>query len=166
MKNALTHFWRRRVVAPVVMQLTQGITPRHLALSGAIGIALGVFPILGSTTLLCFLAGVFFKLNQPVLQAINYFMYPAQLVLLPVFVRCGEKLFHAKPVPLFPTELVKEFMQGPGPFLSHYGMAGVYGITAWTLMAPVAMTALYFSLVPVFEKMKPNDKGHPERSEG
>jgi hypothetical protein len=47
---------RCRVVQPVIDLLTQGISPEKIALSLAFGIVLGVFPVLGSTTLLCALA--------------------------------------------------------------------------------------------------------------
>jgi hypothetical protein len=49
-------FFHRRVVAPIVALLTQGITPEKIALSLAFGIVLGIFPVLGSTTVLCAVA--------------------------------------------------------------------------------------------------------------
>src|ERR1700693_6100509 len=75
--------------------LQQGITPEKLALSVALGITLGIFPVLGSTTLLCAIAGLFLGLNQPTLQSVNYIAYPLQLGLLIPFFRFGERLFHA-----------------------------------------------------------------------
>jgi hypothetical protein len=42
----------RRVVDPILGLMTQGITPEKIALSLAFGIVLGVFPMLGSTTIL------------------------------------------------------------------------------------------------------------------
>lgn len=146
-------FWQDRIVAPLKLQLTQGVTPERLAFTCAMGAAIGVFPILGSTTLLCLLVGVFLKLNQPAIQAVNYLAYPAQLALLPVFVRAGEKLFQAEPVALSPVTLTREFAAGPGPFLSKYGMAGVHGITAWAIAAPIISAALYFPLRTTFQKM-------------
>jgi uncharacterized protein (DUF2062 family) len=50
-------FWQRRVRDPIVLQLTQGITPEKIALTVAIGSAIGLFPIIGTTSLLCFLIG-------------------------------------------------------------------------------------------------------------
>ena len=46
-------FWKRRVVTPLIAQLKQGVTPEKLALTVALGLVLGIFPILGATTLLC-----------------------------------------------------------------------------------------------------------------
>ena len=75
-------WWQRRVILPVKQQLTQGITADRIALTISLGITLGIFPILGSAILLCGLAGVMLKLNQPIIQAIGTLAYPLQLVLL------------------------------------------------------------------------------------
>ena len=87
-------FWQRRVVAPIVVQLRQGITPEKIALTIALGgLVLSLFPILGSTTLLCGLAAVVLRLNQPIIQTVNLLAYPLQLALLIPFYRAGERLF-------------------------------------------------------------------------
>src|SRR5438105_748195 len=59
---------RRRLARPLIALLTQGHTPEKIALSVAFGIALGLFPIFGTTTLLCVLAGVLLRLNHPAIQ--------------------------------------------------------------------------------------------------
>jgi len=46
-------FFRRRIARPIVELLRQGVTPEKMALSLALGVALGVFPVLGTTTALC-----------------------------------------------------------------------------------------------------------------
>src|SRR5262245_35096989 len=97
---AAPSFWRRRLIGPIVGQLTQGVTPEKIALTVALGIALGVFPILGSSTVLCVIAGILIRLNQPIIQAVNYLVYPLQLVLLIPFYRAGEHLLGRTPIPL------------------------------------------------------------------
>ena len=64
-------FWQRWLVDPVARQLTQGVTPQKVALSLAVGSALALFPILGTTTALCLVAGVALGLNQPIIQGVN-----------------------------------------------------------------------------------------------
>jgi uncharacterized protein (DUF2062 family) len=46
----MLRFLRRRLIDPLLALLTQGITPQKLALSIAIGAIVGIFPVLGSTT--------------------------------------------------------------------------------------------------------------------
>lgn len=143
-------FWRRRVIAPILAQLRQGITPEKIALTIALGAALGIFPILGSSTVLCALAGIRLRLNQPVIQLVNYLVYPLQIVLLLPFYRVGETLFGQPHVPIFSvTELLDRFQASPGKFFVDYGMVGVYGIVVWCLVAPLLIGTLYYGLRPV-----------------
>jgi uncharacterized protein (DUF2062 family) len=152
------NLWQRYVVSPIRVQLTQGVTPKHLALSCALGVTIGVFPIIGSTTLICLIVAAALKLNQPAIQAVNYVVYPLQILLVPVFVRSGEYIFQAEPVSFSPTQLVREFGQNPGAFLSKYGMAGFHGVTAWCLFAPIIAFVLYKALHPIFRNLVKTEK--------
>ncbi|MFY9660850.1 MAG: DUF2062 domain-containing protein, partial [Terriglobales bacterium] len=99
-------FLHRRFIAPIVALLTQGITPEKIALSLAFGIVLGIFPVPGSTTLLCAAAALIFRLNLPAIQLVNYLIYPLQLFLLLPFIRLGEMLFRAAPLRLSLTQIL------------------------------------------------------------
>ena len=79
--------------------LSQGSTPRNLALSLALGMVVGLFPVLGLSTLLCTILALVFRLNLPAMQAANYGVYPLQLMLMLPFARLGEKVFHARAIP-------------------------------------------------------------------
>jgi uncharacterized protein (DUF2062 family) len=61
-------FLYRRLVRPILELLRQGVTPGKIALSLALGVVLGVFPVLGSTTALCTLAAITLRLNLPAIQ--------------------------------------------------------------------------------------------------
>ena len=53
----LQRFWRERVLTLIVGQLKQGITPQKVAFTVALGFNLGIFPIIGASTVLCLAAG-------------------------------------------------------------------------------------------------------------
>jgi uncharacterized protein (DUF2062 family) len=143
-------FWQRRVAGPILAQLRQGITPEKIALTLALGAVFGIFPILGLCTLLCALAGVWLRLNQPVIQLVNYLVYPLQIALLIPFYRAGERLFGAEPVPIVNVaELVARFGADPWQFLIDYGRVGLYGIAVWALVAPVLILLAYALLKPI-----------------
>lgn len=147
-------WWQRRVVAPIVAQLKQGITPQKIALTLALGGVIGIFPILGATTLLCGIVGVWLRLNQPIIQLVNYLVYPVQIVLLIPFYRAGERLFGAEPVPIVNVpDLIARFGAGPWQFLLDYGLVGLYGIAVWCLVAPVLVALAYGLLKPVLERI-------------
>jgi uncharacterized protein (DUF2062 family) len=146
-------FWRRRVVDVVAGQLKQGITPQKVSLTIALGVTLGLFPILGSTTLLCFLAGLCFRLNQPIIQLVNYLIYPLQIMLILVFVRIGEWLTRAPRVSFSIPEMLRKFHESPVKFMHEFGLTGLHAIIAWLLIAPLLIALLYWSLLLPLKKM-------------
>jgi uncharacterized protein (DUF2062 family) len=149
----LREFWQRRVVDVVLAQLRQGITPQKIALTVAIGGTVGLFPILGSTTLLCFLAGIVLKLNQPIIQAINYLMYPLQIAGIYFFIRIGEWLTRTPPLQFSIAGLLQQFRDAPLQFFQDFGMTALRGVLAWVLIAPFAAAALYFGLLPLLVRL-------------
>ena len=79
--------------------LKQGVSPKKLALCAALGITLGVFPVFGTTTILCVIAALIFRLNQAAIQVVNYAVYPLWFIMLVPFFKMGEYIFHAPPIP-------------------------------------------------------------------
>jgi uncharacterized protein (DUF2062 family) len=138
--------WRRRVGEPVRSLLAEGLTPDRLALGLAAGLVLGLFPIVGATTLLCVAAGVAFRLNHVALQLANHLAYPLQLPLILAFVRLGERLVGAPPVSLDPLTLVHHFQRDPAGFLREFGLTGLHGILGWSLVAPFLLAVGFFAL--------------------
>lgn len=152
---------RRRILAPILAQLRQGISPEKIALTLALGGVIGLFPILGATTLLCGVVGIGLRLNQPVIQLVNYLVYPLQVLLLIPFYRAGEKLFGAEPVPIFSvTDLLARFQAGPWQFVLDYGLVGVYGVVVWGLIAAPAAAVVYFTLKPLLKSLR-KAEAHP-----
>lgn len=145
--------WRERIVAVVVAQLVQGVTPPKVALSIALGISLGVFPVLGTTTMLCAIAAIRLKLNQPIIQLVNWLVYPLQLALILVFVRIGEWITHAPPVNFSISELIQTFHESPLKFLQEFWMSELQGLIAWLFIAPVFTAIIFFALVPPLKQL-------------
>ena len=137
-----------RIVAPIVRQLRQGVTPEQIALTIALGLVIGVFPIIGATTILCGIAAAVLRLNQPIIQLVNYFAYPAQLVALIPFYRAGESLFNRPHLPLSIPMLMDRFRDDAGKFFTDFGMVAVYGIVVWCLIAPAVAAAIYYVTRP------------------
>ncbi len=139
-------FFYRRVVGPIVALLTQGITPEKIALSLAFGIVLGIFPVLGSTTILCAAAAVIFRLNLPAIQLVNYLIYPLQLFFLLPLIRLGEMLFRAAPLQLSLAQILAMARADLPHAAATLWLAGVHAMSAWLLIGPPAILLLYFLL--------------------
>jgi uncharacterized protein (DUF2062 family) len=159
--RGLRALWRRRVLAVTVAQLRQGITPRQIALTIALGVVLGLFPILGTTTALCLLAGVWLKLNQPVIQLSNWMVAPLQVPGIYLFVRAGDRLTHAPPVSFSVAALILAFKASPLRFLQQYGTTGLRGVLAWVVFAPGIAVLLYALALPPLKRMSGRALEHP-----
>jgi uncharacterized protein (DUF2062 family) len=136
-----------------VSLLAQGLTPERLALSLALGLVLGLFPIVGATTLLCVAAGFAFRLNHVGLQLANHLAYPLQLPLILAFVRLGERAVGAPRVSFDPLALARHFQRDAFGFLRDFGLTGLHGILGWCLVAPFLLAAAYLALRPVLRRL-------------
>lgn len=147
-------WWRRRLVAPVVAQLTVGISPERIAWAISLGIVLGVFPIMGTTTLVCLVAGWLLRLNQPVLHVFSNLVYPLHLVLILVFIRLGERLYGAPGLSFSIPQLLGRFKDDPLQFGRDFGMSAWHGVSAWLLVAPVAALLIKLAVAPVLRQLE------------
>lgn len=146
-------FFYRKFALPIIDLLRQGITPEKIALSLAFGIGLGVFPVLGSTTILCALAAVLFRLNLPAIQLVNYFVYPLQLALLIPFMRFGEKLFRAPHVSLSLAIIFASIKRSAWQTTKTYWTSGWHAMVAWCLIGPLAIWVMYIMLAPALRRL-------------
>lgn len=147
-------FWSRRVVDPLVAQLTQGVTPDKLAATLAVGTVCSLLPFLGFTSLLNLAVGLRLRMNQPILQTLNQLLGPLQLVLIVGYVRLGEWLWRAGENQFTVAEVLRVFREASlGEFLQRFGWAGVHAFTAWALTAPLLIAVVYYATRPVMLKL-------------
>src|SRR5215469_3885955 len=152
-QTSFAKFWRERVIAPIIAQLIQGVTPQKMALTIALGFSLGVFPVLGTTTTLCAIAAIRLKLNQPVIQLVNWLVYPLQLALVLIFIRTGEWMMHAPIMSFSVPELIEKFHQSPVKFFQEFGVTGLQGTVAWLFTAPFLTFITYSVLLNPLKKL-------------
>ncbi len=144
--------WKRWLIDPVKSQLTRGITPDKLGWTIAAAVTVGIFPIMGSTTLVGFLVAAAFKLNQPVLHAFKTLVYPLHLALILVFIRLGQRLHGVPLLTLSIPQMLVRFQEDPMQFVRDFGMAAWHGVTAWMLVAPFLALAIKFSVTPILAR--------------
>jgi len=142
-------FWHRWFIDPVIQQLTQGVSPEKIALTLALGSALALFPILGTTTLLCLAAGVVLSLNQPILQAINAICGFIWIPLLVAFVRLGDALTRNPSSGVDIPKMFTLFRQHPWEFFQRFGITALHGILGWSVAAPLWIPTVYFVTRPL-----------------
>jgi uncharacterized protein (DUF2062 family) len=146
-------FFKRKFLIPVLDLLRQGITPEKIALSIALGITLGVTPVLGSTSLLCFLAALAFRLNVPAIQLVNYAVYPLQFILLVPFIRMGEWMFAATPMKITLAQIVAMVRANAWAAIQTLWLATLHALAAWLVIGSLASLLIYFLLTPFLKQL-------------
>jgi uncharacterized protein (DUF2062 family) len=144
--------WRRRVVEPLLALLRQGVSPRALALAVTLGAGIGMFPVLGVSTLALTALALPLKLNMPAIQLVNYLVSPLQLLLIIPFLRVGEALLQAPRLPMTLDQGFAILSQGVGHAVVTLSGAIVHAATGWFAVMPMAMLLLYRVLALVMER--------------
>ena len=150
--------FNRWVIQPIVKQLKQGTSPERLSWSVSLGITLGIFPIMGSTSIMCFIFGWLFKLNQPVLHLFKTLTYPIHLPLILIFIRLGQKMHGVPLLSLSIPELLGQFKDSPLQFAKDFGIAALLGIEAWAICSLIIIPAAYFIALPLLRKLLPDQQ--------
>ena len=146
-------FFHQRIAQPIVELLRQGVTPEKLALSLALGVALGIFPVLGTTTALCALAALMLRLNLPAIQIVNYFVYPLQIALLIPFFTLGEKLFGAPHLPLSAAQISGMIHASFWSATRFLWTTVWHAAIAWCLLALAFVPLAYLVQLPLLRRM-------------
>jgi hypothetical protein len=132
--------------------LKQGITPRKLALTCSLGIVLGLFPVLGTTTLLCLAAALLLRLNIPLIQLVNYLAAPLQLVLIVPFIKMGSALFGLRTFPYSSEQFIAMLRHDFWQVVREAGYALAIATGMWGLFSIPIFFLLFFAGRWIFQK--------------
>nr|GEW35471.1 E3 ubiquitin-protein ligase [Tanacetum cinerariifolium] len=139
----------KKIVDPFIDILTRGAEPKQLAFSAALGLTLGMFPIVGVTVFLCALAIALLgnSINAPTVMLANFVATPIELSLMIVFLRFGEFLTGGDHFPLT-TDAIKKVLTGKGS--TEILLSIARALFGWLVMSPFILGILYIILLPCF----------------
>lgn len=151
---------RRKLEQKLAAWLRQGISPRRLALTLALGFTIGCVPVIGIPTVLCAALALVLGLNLPAIQAANYAAMPFQLALIAPFVRLGARFFSFNMRPAVATATPAVHFSVLQILGDLGGIAG-QALFGWLLVAlPSALIltgalTLIFSRIPALSAARP-----------
>jgi uncharacterized protein (DUF2062 family) len=144
------HGWAyRRIALPVFALLRRGTSPQKLAWSLAAGLLIGINPIIGSTTVLCLAVAFLFRLNIAASQLANHIVYPLQLLLVIPFIRLGSRIFHTAPMPLSPSQLLRDAREAPLTLVRQLWLWESHAIILWAILSAILIPAIALTLTPI-----------------
>jgi uncharacterized protein (DUF2062 family) len=129
--------------------LRQGISPRRLALTLALGFAIGCIPVLGATTAVCLAVALALRLNLPIIQAANWAAMPLQVALIVPFVRLGRRLFPAAPALDAASLLHNSWLS----MVWQLGWFTAHALAAWLLIAVPAVLLMTAALTVLLRRV-------------
>ncbi len=143
--------WRAQQWQQIEGWLRQGTSPRKLALTLALGFAIGCIPIVGVPTALCFAVAFTFRLNVPAIQAANYMAMPLQVLLILPFIRLGGWLFAGSHPQVLTANAL--FHQSPVKLLWASGSVAGQALGAWIVIAGPAVLLMTMALTLVLRRV-------------
>jgi uncharacterized protein (DUF2062 family) len=133
--------------------LRRGADPERLAWSLALGVVVGVNPLLGSTTLLVLGLAAMFRLNLVASQVGNHAMYPVEILMFPVFIKVGSVVFATQKIPLEGKALWDAAKHHPWATTRLLWSWEWHALVVWAVVAVVALPVIALGIRPVLEKM-------------
>jgi uncharacterized protein (DUF2062 family) len=131
--------------------LRQGISPQRLALTLALGFAIGCIPVIGIPTAVCMVVALSLRLNMPAIQAANYAAMPLQVALIFPFVRLGGWLFSSGAHPAMNAGMLTHV--SPMKLLWASGNLAGEALAAWLITAVPMVLLLTLVLTALLRRV-------------
>jgi uncharacterized protein (DUF2062 family) len=137
---------RKRLSENVRQALKRGVSKKKIVLSVAIGFIGGIFPVLGTTTILCTILALIGRANWAITQLVNWLVYPLQLIFILPFMRFGVLIFSGDQYEGSLQEISEAFSNGFIIGLKHFGIVYLHAVLLWCVIAlPVFILILFLS---------------------
>lgn len=146
---------QRRLVDPFMSLLKAGLSPGSLALTVGLGVALGLAPIFGLTTIISAAVALRLRLNVAAMQLVCHVLSPLQLLLLLPLLRWGATLLgQGQLVASLSLDQIKAMVKtdGWGSVLHLLWRAELGALLIWAVAAVPVVLGLYVGLRPVFKR--------------
>ena len=151
---APTGWFRRTLLEPVQRLLKTGLAPDQLALTLALGVACGLVPMPGMTTLLATTLAWRLRLNVAAMLLLGHLTTPLQVLLFLPFFRGGAHLFHHSEAALLSVAQIRhQFLHPSGQGLALLWRASLGALLIWAVAMVPLTFLLYRGLRPVLERL-------------
>ncbi|XP_031288171.1 uncharacterized protein LOC116146861 [Pistacia vera] len=144
-------WFNKKVIDPLLQIPKEVQSQSKLAFSTALGLTLGVFPIVGWVTVfLCGIAIAVLKsrCHAPSMMLANFIATPIELSLVVPFLRFGEALTGGPHFPLT-SDALKRVLTGKASQEVLFSVA--HAVMGWIVASPFILAALYMIFLPVFK---------------
>mmetsp|Transcript_29916 Transcript_29916/g.41350 ORF Transcript_29916/g.41350 Transcript_29916/m.41350 type:complete len:171 (+) Transcript_29916:1-513(+) len=139
----MSSYFHEKIVKPLYSAFQQGLSSHAIALSFAVGMVVGIFPIPLTTMFICFGFIYVLELNVAICQVVNLLVTPVQLMMIVPFLRFGEMVLRLDPLPLTGEELSAQLEKSVLGAFSKFGFALGVASFGWCLFALISIPLIY-----------------------
>lgn len=135
--------------------LSEGLSPKAIGLGLATGVTIGVFPVIGLSSVVCLLLAHMLRLNHSLVQAANWAVTSLALLLIIPFLRLSEFVLRVEPLSL------EDFTGASWKWstaASELWQALLHAAFGWLLCAPITFIIVYGSVLLTLRRLR----RHPE----
>lgn len=154
----IAKFIENRIVVPLYKYIRLGLSPVKLSIAISIGAILGLCPLFGTTTILCSIIAILFRLNMAVMQLVNYLMLPLQLIILIPLIKAGEYIFSSGSSRITVESIIHAFKDSWFSGMKEMGHILIMGTTAWAVIIIPLGLIFYFILLQAIKKISARHK--------
>lgn len=134
-----------KIWAKFIRLFKQGLTPKQLAASITVSIAVSFFPIFGIATIVLALLAIKFKLNLPLMIGLSYLVEPVKILLFLPFVNIGANVLHTEHTLLSLEAIQKSYEISFWNTLQDLSYELICGFIGWSVI--VLPGAIIFYLI-------------------
>ncbi|MGH7442807.1 MAG: DUF2062 domain-containing protein [bacterium] len=145
--------WWHKTSTLMLEQLRQGVSPGCLGLACALALWVGIIPSLGVTTALCAVLAFSLGLNQAAMQAVNFMVYPLQLLLLFPFFRLGAWAFRGPELTVSPKAFLALAARHPWALAKEFWKVGIHALGVWAVLGFLAVPLCWLIFRWVFTRL-------------
>ena len=152
--NTLHRKIKSRVLNPILAFLNDGVSPERLTLAIAAGLAIGIFPVIGVTTIMATVAALTLRLNLPAVLLANFAVYPLQIALLLPFYGLGAWITGLEPLTISTGEMAGMFGDAFWASFGHLWDITMGAVLAWSVICLPLAALLYACLMPLVRRLE------------
>jgi uncharacterized protein (DUF2062 family) len=155
------------LVNPLLNLLKSGLSPAKLALTVGLGVAFGLAPTFGLTTIISTAVALRLRLNVAAMQLVCHLLSPLQILLLLPLLRWGATLLgQGEAVAHLSIKQLRHLIDVDGwGVLKLLWRAELGALLIWGVAAVPVVLVLYFGLHPLFSRIVARQQAEPEVAE-
>jgi hypothetical protein len=131
----------------------RGTSAKELAMTITIGFLLGIIPFFGVNTILCTFIAFRWKLNVPLIIAVNYFVFPLQIILFIPFLKVTTWIFNVSYLLPSYNDILGKLKKDWLTVVTDFGYLNLLAVLVWLGLSIIAGWFFYKGFFFILKKI-------------